>query len=119
MRVVDYKTGTTKVTKPEVLAVHPQLGAYQVAVTRGAFPQAGTSSGGAALLYIGRTATKGPDVRLQPPLAQATDPDWAETLIETSAEGMAAATFAAQPSDACDRCVVRGSCPAQPDGQAV
>ena len=119
VRVVDYKTGTTKVTKPEVLAVHPQLGAYQVAVTRGAFPQAGTSSGGAALLYIGRTATKGPDVRLQPPLAQATDPDWAETLIETSAEGMAAATFAAQPSDACDRCVVRGSCPAQPDGQAV
>ncbi|MEI2826842.1 MAG: PD-(D/E)XK nuclease family protein [Dermatophilaceae bacterium] len=119
VRVVDYKTGTTKVTKPELLAVHPQLGAYQVAVTRGAFPEAGSVSGGAALLYIGRNATKAPDVRLQPPLAKADDPGWAEGLIEASAEGMAAATFAARPSDTCDRCVVRGSCPAQPDGQAV
>ncbi len=119
VRVLDYKTGATKVTKPELLAVHPQLGAYQVAVTHGAFPQAGSASAGAALLYIGRTATKAPDVRLQPPLAKADDPGWAAALIESSAEGMAGVTFAAQPSDACDRCAVRGSCPAQPEGQAV
>jgi superfamily I DNA/RNA helicase/RecB family exonuclease len=119
VRVVDYKTGTTKMAHDEV-PLHPQLGAYQVAIVEGGFAEVGSKSAGAALLYVGSSANKkGPDLRVQPALSDQAEPRWAHDLIEASAEGMAAATFSAQPTDQCSRCPVRTSCPAQPDGQAV
>ncbi len=115
LRVVDYKTGSSAPSKSEV-GVHPQLGAYQVAIEEGGFTQ-GSESAGAALVQLGKAYTSGKAVQPQSPLAEAEDPRWAHELIEATAEGMAAATFAAQPEDArCRICPVRSSCPAHEEG---
>ncbi len=79
LRVIDYKTGSAS-SKPreDDLPTHPQLGAYQLAVTGGAFAEHGTASGGAALLQIGKGANKR-DITLQEqrPLQTHDDPQWA------------------------------------------
>ena len=91
LRIVDLKTGKSKPTKAE-LAEHGQLGAYQVAVEEGGFPDLGERSAGAALVFIGKGGLSGlkPSVLPQPPLAGSTDPTWARTLVEETAEGMGA-----------------------------
>src|SRR5205823_9811061 len=68
--VVDLKTGKSKVRAGEV-PVHPQLGAYQLAVESGAFGPA--ESGGALLVQL---AAGGDPEQFQPPLATADDPEW-------------------------------------------
>ncbi|MDR6435759.1 superfamily I DNA/RNA helicase [Paenarthrobacter nicotinovorans] len=106
--VVDLKTGKRQPGKAEV-ARHPQLGAYQAAVLRGAFKDAGTSEeatdsgsntehegfapGGAVLAHLG-TKTKTPAVQQQDPL----DPsaNWAEELVNEAAALMAGASFEAR-----------------------
>ncbi len=115
LRVIDYKTGATKAAARDV-PENPQLAAYQVAIEAGAFPQ-GTTSGGAALLQVGRNANlSAPDLQQQPPLAEADDPGWAARLVESSAEGMAGGRFVASRGEHCVRCPVRTSCPAWPEG---
>ncbi|MFE4198607.1 ATP-dependent helicase [Paenarthrobacter sp. NPDC056912] len=107
--IVDLKTGKRQPGKAEV-ARHPQLGAYQAAVLKGAFHDAGTAAeardagslagassgaapGGAVLAQLG-TKTKSPGVQQQEPL----DPDdnWAEVLVNEAAVLMAGAEFEAR-----------------------
>jgi len=118
LRVVDLKTGSNKPTKDQ-LARHAQLGAYQVAVEQGAFAEHGTESAGAALLQVGKAATKATTVQAQPPLTEDEDPRWAERLVTETAEGMAAATFVASVGAACTKNTVRTSCPVQPEGRVI
>ncbi|UXM90385.1 ATP-dependent helicase [Paenarthrobacter sp. JL.01a] len=103
--IVDLKTGKRQPGKAEV-ANHPQLGAYQAAVLKGAFqdalparqdagdePVAAPVPGGAVLAQLG-TKTKSPAVQQQDPL----DPEdnWAEGLVNEAAVLMAGATFEAR-----------------------
>ncbi|MTB73356.1 AAA family ATPase [Arsenicicoccus sp. MKL-02] len=116
LRVVDIKTGRSAPTQAE-LAEHAQLAAYQAAVEAGAFP-AGTGSAGAALLQLGGDR-RAPRVQPQAPVVDAADPGWARDLVESTAEGMAGASFPATPGDHCSYCPVRRSCPAQPEGRTL
>jgi superfamily I DNA/RNA helicase/RecB family exonuclease len=117
LRVVDYKTGSSK-PRPDELPAHPQLGVYQLAVERGAFGE-GEEPAGAALLQIGKAAGATFKVQPQAPLAESEDPGWAAQLVEATAEGMARGTFLAQVGDHCKLCAVRASCPAQPEGKVL
>lgn len=103
--IVDLKTGKRQPGKAEV-ARHPQLGAYQAAVLKGAFQDAGTGQeltgaasaagfvpGGAVLAQLG-TKTKSPGVQQQDPLDPAEN--WAEGLVNEAAALMAGATFEAR-----------------------
>ena len=75
---------------------------------------------GAALLQIGKCAASGPVLDPQPPLEDDSDPRWVHDLVESTAEGMAAASFLARPDEQrCQRCPVRRTCPAQPEGAAL
>lgn len=120
LRVIDYKTGSSRPSRSEV-ARHPQLGCYQVAVEKGVFAGVeggGSTSGGAALLQIGKRANKkGSTLDEQVPLAADPEPGWAEQLVTETADGMSAARFAAILREReCDRCPVRSSCPARAEG---
>ncbi|UKA48555.1 ATP-dependent helicase [Arthrobacter sp. FW305-123] len=103
--IVDLKTGKRQPGKAEV-AKHPQLGAYQAAVLKGAFQDAGSGGelslagsasgpvpGGAVLAQLG-TKTKGPAVQQQDPLDPADN--WAEGLVNEAAALMAGSTFEAR-----------------------
>ena len=114
--VVDLKTGAGAPSADDA-AEHPQLAAYQVAVEAGAFPE-GSASGGAEILAVG-TSHAGAAVRVQPPLAEADDPMWAESLVREAATAMAASTFRAVVNDSCPYCAVRTSCPLSGKGRQV
>lgn len=116
LRVIDYKTGSSKPTGAEI-AEHRQLGAYQVALEEGAFHELGRTSGGAALVHLGKVATARGQVQEQPPLSSAEDPRWAHEALAQTADGMSASTMAARPEDQrCSTCPVRSSCPAHHEG---
>jgi RecB family exonuclease len=114
--VVDLKTGTAAPTRAE-LPQHAQLGVYQAAVEAGGCGE-GRVSGGAALVQLGGR-TRSTSVQVQPALARAEDPDWARTLVETTAEGMAGADFPATVNRMCRMCDLKRSCPAQVEGRRV
>ncbi len=114
--IVDLKTGAS-LPSAEEAAEHPQLAAYQVAVEAGAFPQ-GTVSGGAEIVAVG-TGHANYAVREQPPLAEAEEPGWAESLVREAAAAMAASTFRAVVNDSCPYCAVRTSCPLSGKGRQV
>lgn len=116
LRVVDYKTGSSKPSAAE-LERHPQLGAYQAAVEHGAFGDLGEHPAGAALLQIGKAANKSTTVQQQRPLDEDDDPAWAGRLVTEAARGMSAAGFTATVNSSCRTCPVRTSCPLQPEGQ--
>ncbi len=118
IRVVDYKTGSRRPTAAE-LPRHAQLGAYQVAVTRGAFAELGTTSAGAGLLQLGKAAKVGTTLDVQVPLVDDDEPQWAEDLLARTADGMAGAAFSASVGERCRICSVRTSCPAQPEGRRI
>ncbi len=111
--VVDFKTGSSAPSGAEVVT-HPQLGAYQLAVSEGGFDGAPTvidshQPGGAALVQLGTAKTA--REQLQPSLDQAPNPNWPIELVEQAAHGMAGAVFTATASSACGRCPVRSACP--------
>ena len=118
LRVVDLKTGSGKPAKADLLH-HAQLGAYQVAVERGAFANLGTASAGAALLQVGKAAGVRTTLQTQAPLSADDDPGWALALVQDTAEGMAGSDFLATIGKACAFCSVRSSCPAQPEGRVI
>ena len=118
VRIVDLKTGSSKPTK-EDLRRHGQLGAYQVAVAHGAFAEHGRLSGGAALLQLGKAATKATTLQVQVPLAEDDEPTWAGDLVSLTAEQMAGAAFPATPGSHCATCPVKDSCPALPEGRRL
>lgn len=116
--VVDLKTGSAKPAVADI-AAHPQLAAYQVALVEGGLVEATGNdhrSAGAALAHLGTAGGKSSVVQRQAPLDQADDPDWAHTLIERSALGMAGAAFPATLGAWCRSCVVKTCCPMQPEG---
>jgi superfamily I DNA/RNA helicase/RecB family exonuclease len=113
--VLDLKTSSSPVRAADV-NVHPQLGIYQLAVEAGAFPE-GRESGGAGLVQLG--AERKDAEQAQDPLAGATDPNWAATMLAEAAELVGAAVFEARPNEWCDRCTMRWCCPARPEGGQV
>jgi superfamily I DNA/RNA helicase/RecB family exonuclease len=120
VRVVDLKTGSSK-PKAEELATHPQLGCYQLAVTRGAFPDLRRRSGGAVLVHLGRAggASMRSTVQEQPAIEDDEDAAWVEDLVARTADGMAGARFSATPGPGCATCAVLTSCPARTEGRTV
>ena len=119
LRVIDYKTGASAPTAAE-LAEHPQLGSYQVAIAEGGFVGHGSEGAGAALVHLGRARTSRNAVQEQQPIASSDEPRHFHDLITDTAEGMAAATFVAQPEDnRCRICPVRSSCPAHEEGERL
>ena len=105
--VVDLKTGKSRV-KPDDLPVHPQLGAYQLAVQAGAFG-AGEESGGALLVQL---AASGRDPeQLQAPLADAEDPQWIERAVGSVAARMRGSEFTARINSYCGGCDLQKCCP--------
>ena len=119
MRIIDLKTGSSKPTKEEVRR-NGQLGAYQVAIEGGAFTEHGGSSGGAALLQLGRALrTARRPSRCKSPWPSTREPRWAHDLLAVTADAMAAASFAATPGSQCGTCQVKDSCPAQPEGRQL
>ena len=114
--VVDLKTGKAKPSKAEV-AAHPQLAAYQLAVSEGAFTDGrGVESGGAVLVQVGAPT---PGSQRQPPMSEFSDPDWVRAELARIAQVLRGNTVTARPGKACARCAVRLSCPAQPEGRQV
>ncbi len=71
-------------------------------------------SAGAALVQLG-TATKRYAEQSQAPLAADPEPGWAATLVEETAEAMAASVFTAVENDQCSSCPVATSCPVRSD----
>ncbi|MGN6742453.1 MAG: PD-(D/E)XK nuclease family protein, partial [Amnibacterium sp.] len=71
LRVVDLKTGSTKVPKAEALT-HAQLGVYQLAVLEGVVPGApsGAARSGASLLYVREKTQRGYALVEQPALTE-------------------------------------------------
>jgi ATP-dependent exoDNAse (exonuclease V) beta subunit len=117
--VVDLKTGTRP--SDGDLDRNPQLGVYQLAVLLGAFEELGlTEPGGAELVHVGKAALSA-SVRVQAQGALRDDPDpqWARTLVETVAEGMAGPVFTATANPGCRVCPVASSCPVDERGGQV
>ena len=119
IHVEDLKTGATP-PSTEKTKSNAQLGAYQLALDSGAFPDVPgpVESGGAALVYVA-TGAKGPALRVQPALADSPDPQWAAELVTNAAQTMAQASFEAHSNPTCLNCPVRRSCPLQPEGRQV
>ncbi|WP_369853655.1 ATP-dependent helicase [Angustibacter sp. Root456] len=117
LHVIDLKTGKQAPAAKE-LPQQPQLGAYQLLGLAGAFADHAPDVpvAGAALVQLGGTEKK-PKVQRQEAL-----PDgggWAVELLDRVAHGMAQHQFVATVNDLCDRCPVRSSCPARPEGRQV
>ena len=116
--IMDLKTGRSKPAAADI-AEHAQLGAYQVAVEEGAFAQEAPAagSGGAQLVHLG-TPGRSFSTQSQPAVQEAQDPAWARRLVTEAAGGMAGHAFPARLDDQrCRTCVVRFSCPLQPEGR--
>jgi superfamily I DNA/RNA helicase len=114
LRVVDLKTGKRAPAASD-LEGHAQLGVYQVAVQHGAFAE-GDRTAGATLAQLGSGEK---NVKVQHQDALPDGGDWAVDLLGAVASGMAGDTFAATVNDLCERCPLRGSCPAVADGRTV
>ncbi|MFW6722295.1 ATP-dependent helicase [Streptomyces sp. MAR4 CNY-716] len=118
--VVDFKTGKSRPTGPEV-AEHAQLAVYQAAVAEGAAGADRTVSGGAELVHlrIGAPVREGgdalPKVQRQPP----PEGDWVPRLLATAAARVLDERFGPTPGDHCAQCSFRSSCSARPEGRHV
>jgi RecB family exonuclease len=113
--VVDLKTGKTKV-KGEDLPMHPQLGAYQLAVEAGAFGD-DEQSGGALLVQLAAPG-KDPE-QFQPPLGEADDPQWIGRQVDYVAARMRGSAFTARVNSYCGHCDLQKCCPLQSGRQVT
>jgi RecB family exonuclease len=121
--VVDLKTGKSKPTGA-VVAAHPQLGLYQLAVRRGALDElplaAGRPPGMAELVHLRLDARDGalPAVQAKP----APEPDQpvdVEIPLAVAVQRMVLEDFPPTPGERCGVCTYRSSCPAQPEGRML
>ncbi len=110
--VVDFKTGATPASKAAT-AQNAQLAVYQLAIALGGAPGNPGRSGGAELVFLRKNA-----VRRQEPLTPEAMQEWG-VRVRTAAEGLASAVVLAKQNPHCERCVVRTSCPLQPEGRQV
>ncbi|MDR3106976.1 MAG: PD-(D/E)XK nuclease family protein [Bifidobacteriaceae bacterium] len=116
VRIVDFKTGANPPAVAEA-ATNPQLGAYQIAINAGLVPPYRAASE-AALVYLSKGARL-PTERRQPPLDQAENRQWMETLLTQCADDATGPTFEARTGPQCLNCAVKSSCPAWPQGKQV
>lgn len=124
--IVDIKTGRTKPTKDQV-AEHPQLGAYQVAVSAGGFAAqaeaaglAGAVSGGAALLPLG-DGTKNVKTQDQAAMVAGSENDPTSKVMEAALLMAQAAFPARHGADWSERngCPLPTICPLCPEGKQI
>jgi superfamily I DNA/RNA helicase/RecB family exonuclease len=113
--VVDFKTGKSRV-RVDDLPIHPQLGAYQLAVETGAFG-ADERSGGALLVQLA-AGGKDPE-QVQTPLADAEDPQWIRREIDYVAQRMRGSEFTARINSYCGNCDLQKCCPLQAGRQVT
>ncbi|WP_460539041.1 ATP-dependent helicase [Glycomyces halotolerans] len=115
--IVDLKTGKHTPTQREA-EDNPQLGAYQLAVSEGAFEEGG-ESGGAELVYPSvDNKTKTKSLR-QGPLSESENPDWAREVVDETAHQMSGPVFEARYSSKCATCSVKNCCPIAEEGRQV
>ncbi|TLW89764.1 ATP-dependent helicase [Saccharomonospora piscinae] len=116
--VVDLKTAKTPVSR-DAAAEHPQLAVYQLATLLGAFAESGTRTGGARLLYVGKSHNRtGATVREQPALDDETARTWLNT-VRRAAGDTAGPTYPVRENADCSRCPARAACPLRPEGRQV
>ena len=136
IRIVDFKTSRSVPTAADV-ALHDQLGVYQLAVQQGAFDDlagAGCRPGGAELVYLRMSDGTGsyPKVFQQaslddvpfPAQSPTSGPDpapptWVHGRLAEAARIIRSEQHDARLGPACRYCPFRGSCPAQPAGRQV
>ncbi|MGP3972891.1 ATP-dependent helicase [Streptomyces sp. 8N114] len=139
--VVDFKTGRTRPTGPEVER-HPQLAVYQLAVREGAadalFDGSRPEPGGAELvqLRLGAAQRDGGDtlpvVQRQEAVPESTAPgsgtpesegapgsDWVGELLATAAARVLDERFTPSPGQHCTHCAFRAACSARPEGRQI
>ena len=115
---VDIKTGKAAVTQAEAV-VHPQLALYQLAVARGSVASAADRGpGGGLLLYLAGREGKPPTQRTQDPLGPESIDELTDRIVAAGHSTVGPA-YTARVGAWCDRCDVRSSCPAQPQGEQV
>ena len=118
--VIDFKTGSTAVPGAK-LEQHAQLGAYQLAVELGGFPDATVERlgqpGGARLVQLGVTTSR--LEQAQEPLTAAADPEWIRPFVREAAGLQRGHRFDATVNPLCPNCPVRTACPAQAGGQVT
>jgi RecB family exonuclease len=138
IRIVDFKTSKAAPTAADV-ALHDQLGVYQLAVQQGAFARVagdGARPGGAELVYLrlpdgdsGHPKTfqqaSLDDVPF-PLMSRSTtedalgeQPSWVHRRLADAAHIIRSEHHDARIGPACRYCPFRTSCPAQPAGQQV
>ncbi len=119
LRVLDIKTGRTRVNRKEVLE-HSQLGLYQLAASLGAFDHLAPGVrdlAPAGLVYL-RHGDELPDVVEQPPLKWVADgdqgeaPTWVHEQLRSAVATITAGEFPARPCSMCTFCPFADSCPA-------
>ncbi|MFN2518199.1 MAG: ATP-dependent helicase [Jatrophihabitantaceae bacterium] len=115
--VVDLKTGKSK-PRPDELAKHPQLAAYQLAIENGAFEEHGDQPGGALLVQLAAGGAKGCEQR-QGALGESEDPSWIEEQIRYVAARLRGSVFTATIGPDCRNCDTVASCPLQAEGRQV
>jgi superfamily I DNA/RNA helicase/RecB family exonuclease len=138
IRIVDFKTSKSPPTAADV-ALHDQLGVYQLAVQQGAFAGIageGARPGGAELVYLRLPDGEGghPKTFQQASLddvpfpmtmrgteeaAAAELPTWVHSRLANAARIIRSESHDARIGPACRYCPFRNSCPAQPAGQQV
>jgi superfamily I DNA/RNA helicase/RecB family exonuclease len=138
IRIIDFKTGRGAPSANEI-ALHDQLGVYQLAVAQGAFADvAGEAArpAGAELVYLRLSdgpATTYPRVFAQAsldevpfPASQATteqvspaQPTWVHRRLAEAADIIRTESFDARIGPACRYCRFSDSCPAQRSGEQV
>ncbi|HEU4909912.1 MAG TPA: ATP-dependent DNA helicase [Propionibacteriaceae bacterium] len=139
IRIVDFKTSKTVPTAADI-ALHDQLGVYQLAVQQGAFAAVagkGARPGGAELVYLRLTERDSayPKTFLQASLddlpfpIKALDgaeqggnpeqPTWVHRRLAEAAKIIRSEHHDARIGAGCRYCPFRTSCPAQPVGQQV
>ncbi|MGP3952010.1 ATP-dependent helicase [Streptomyces sp. 7N604] len=122
--VVDFKTGKTRPTGPEV-ARHPQLAVYQLAVRAGAvdgaFGGRTPEAGGAELVHL-RMGAPQKDGGEESPTVQAQEPlegEWVGELLATAAGRVLDERFAPSTGQHCQHCSFRKACTARPEGRQI
>jgi RecB family exonuclease len=138
IRIVDFKTSKTTPTAADV-ALHDQLGVYQLAVQQGAFAGVvgdGARPGGAELVYLRlpdgdsgypKTFQQASLDDVPFPLKlddaesdlRAAQPTWVHRRLAEAAGIIRREDHDARLGPACRYCPFRTSCPAQPVGQQV
>jgi superfamily I DNA/RNA helicase/RecB family exonuclease len=139
IRIVDFKTSKTAPTAADI-AVHDQLGVYQLAVQQGAFAAVagdGARPAGAELVYLRlpdgesghpktfqQASLDDVPFPVKPldgsePSTHADQPTWVHRRLAEAAQIIRSERHDARVGSGCRYCPFRTSCPAQPVGRQV